>query len=1062
MRFLSLFFGISVSLISFSQSRTISKVKEDFAAGNYAAGLERLNTLTKGTEEQVLSQYFKAYYFGLTANPKFSLDSAYVALSLSEQQYATLAEKEQTGLCEAYGICKSRFPLYKDSLTQVMFSSLVQLKDLAGLQKFCLTYPKASNYAQAVVKVEELRFDQAIAANEITVLESFLKDYPTSKYGSKVKDLLEKLKYEKALKLNSIAAYELFLKEYKDSKFKKDVLDRIELISYNDAKTVHSIAIYKSFLTQFPSSKYRTEIDSIVYVMGYESVLAKNDITSIEDFLKEYPNRQYTQKLTQLLEEKYYTRAKSSPTKEYLEAYCEKFNNPSQRLSELSLLLENLYFTEASTLNTKEQWLLFISKFPNSTQLKEAKIALADLFTIAPYLLASGRMEYRDIQTKTRQYNRDFEFAYPFSDGLAIVQDNGLYGLINDQGKMIINLTFHNLKPFFENKLYIASKRKPETEKYWKGTSAGLFNSEWSTSDISQLNTELSTISSYLIETPQELAAFRNCLGAFITEQYYSFSNYSYGKDGQKFDELKEKALETFNAQDHYIYIFGEGPFYQKFVEDYEAFEGTSRIVYTLKEKTYFLEYREGKICDNGSTDHFIVYENSSVKIIREGYMFTDETSNPGDFYLQATNGTRLTKTPYNNMSEIGSKGEYFLCHQGGEYQPNIGDSWDLVGGKWGVVNKNGQVVLPLIFDELYPVDSFDVHPYFISIINKVWPAEYNDYQETLGNSGLIDLEGKEIVPYADGYNVIEFRSPNTIIVTKNAVLGYYENSIDGEWYPIGGLSGVIDINRKILLPVVYNSIYPINNEKQFIAIKGQKVLPDKEYPGSFKLISTGKYYLMGRNNQSLLATPLDYLSTDLSGCLGCSVTYYEEAYNGKWGIINEKGQTVVPFNYSEINSSYNINAKDVHVVLTGRSYKKENYGGFDIVTEGKKGLIRNGTLMTPISYNEIDFGDHFISAQIGKTTSFFQLNCQPIPLSCEDLLELTIGTESIPFYAYRIGPKWGLANNKFEKLTEPIFWGTINGENNNSPFSYSNGYFLVDQGGLKYYVTRKGQVLKD
>lgn len=1062
MRFLSLFFGISVSLISFSQARTISKVKEDFAAGNYAAGLERLNTLTKAGEEQVLSQYYKAYYFALTANPKFALDSAYVALSLSEQQFAVLAEKEQTGLCEAYGICKARFPLYKDSLTQVLFSSLVQLKDLAGLQKFCLTYPNASTYGQAVVKVEELRFDQALAANEITILEGFLKDYPTSKYGSQVKELLEKLKYEKAVKLNSIAAYELFLKEYKDSKFKKDVLDRIEQISYKDAKTVHSLAIYKSFLTQFPSSKYRTEIDSIVYVMGYESVLAKNDITSIEDFLKEYPSRQYTQKLTQLLEEKYYTRAKSSPTKEYLEAYCQKFDVPSSRYTELSLLLENLYFTEASALNTKEQWLLFISKFPNSTKIKEAKLALADLFTIAPYLLASGRMEFRDLQTKTRQFNRDFEFAYPFAEGLAIVQDNGMYGLINDQGKLLITTSFHQIKPFFENKLYIASKRKPEVEKYWKGSAAGLFNSEWSDSDISLLNAELSTITIYQAQTPQELAAFRNCLGAFITEQYYSFSNYSYSKDEQEYEQLEQKAIETYNAQDHYIYIFGEGPFYQKYVEDYEAYEGSTNIRYELKEKTYFLDYQDGKIIDQGSLDHLLIYENPSVKIFRDGYLVTDETGNPGEFYLQATNGTRLTKTPYNDISAIGSKGEYFLCHQGGEFQQYKGDMWELVGGKWGVINKNGQVVLPLIFDVLNPVDSFDVHPYFVSVINKVWPTELNNYDETLGNSGVIDLEGKELIPYADGYNDIQFNSPNTIVVTKGAVLGYFEDMPEGQMYPLGGLSGVIDINRKVILPITYSCVYPINDEKQFIAIKGQKLLQDKEYKFSYTFISGGKYYLMGRNNQSLLATPLDYIASDLTACIGCSVSSFEQAFNGKWGVINESGQTVVPFTYSEITSSYIADAKDVYVVSMGRSHKKESYGGYEVVSEGKYGLVRNGTLMTPVNYTDVQYHNQFFTMMNGKTASFFQLNCQPIPFSSEDLIELSSSSASLQMFAYRVGPKWGLANSKFEKLTEPTFWGQIDGESNMSPFSYSNGYFLVDQGGLKYYVTKKGQVLKD
>ena len=117
---------------------------------------------------------------------------------------------------------------------------------------------------------------------------------------------------------------------------------------------------------------------------------------------------------------------------------------------------------------------------------------------------------------------------------------------------------------------------------------------------------------------------------------------------------------------------------------------------------------------------------------------------------------------------------------------------------------------------------------------------------------------------------------------------------------------------------------------------------------------------------------------------------------------------------------------------------------------------------MTPVNYTDVQYHNQFFTMMNGKTASFFQLNCQPIPFSCEDLIELSSSSASLQMFAYRVGPKWGLANSKFEKLTEPTFWGQIDGESNMSPFSYSNGYFLVDQGGLKYYVTRKGQVLKD
>ena len=1060
--FLLSFFAIMQAM---AQSRTISKAKEDFAQNQFTEGLERLNSLNKNANEQALQNYFKAYYFCLPNNPSYALDSAYNCVVRSAQLFGTLSEKEQTSLCTEFLICPARFVLLKDSITNEIYTDLARKKDLAGFKKFCAVYPDSKAFNLAQQKVEELSFDQAIASNDLLLLDEFLKTYPQSKYKTQINTQREKLRYNQAIKVNALATYQQYLSDFPNSANKQEVLNRVEMLVYNNAKVAHSVSIYKDFLTQFPSSKYKLEIEGLVYDLRFETVSAQNDIPSIEGFLAEFPNGPRNEVLLQKLADKYYDRAKASPTLANLEAYCTKFSAPSTRYTELHQMLEKLSFDNAVAAQTKEAWLKFLAQFPNSNLIAEARIALADLFTIAPYLKANGRMEYRDLQTNTPQFNKDFDFVMPFENGRAIIQDKGLFGVIDEQGKTLVTAYYDQMESYFNSQLIVGSKLKPELVAYWQKNTDDIYNDEWSQADISSLKNHLSTMTTYDADTPAAQAAYRRYLGALVSRKYYSYADFSYdGDEDEDFQELEEKAAADFNAMDHTLHLYTKGPFVTKKVDVYAIFDtygylfGQTNFTYMLSGKNHIVEYNNGVFIDRGTEDHLTLIETAEVRLIQEGYLETEETYNPGNYYLESKEGVQITKQSYNAMEPLDAQGNYFLCHQGGTYEPFRGMEWQTIGGKWGVINKAGQVVLPLIFDELHAVDSFDIYPYLVSTINKVYPTDYNGYKETLGNVGLINLEGKELIPYADGYNMMEFINPQTIIVTKNAVIGYLANGMTEGSFSLGGTAGVVNLQRKIILPIEYNEIQPINNANQFVVRKGMKLIVSKDYSDEYTQVG-GKYSLVNRSNQYLIPTPIDYLTTSLVGCVGCAVSTFDEAYNGKWGIINELGKAIVPFTYSDAMPSQ---LEGVFTVNTGRTYKKEEYG-FEEATKGKCGLVRNGTLMTPMKYNEIYVYENYIQAELESASDFYQPNCQPVPFKCDAISAISSQVDGkTVLLAYRVGAKWGLLNTNFEKITEPIFWGEIDGERNEHPFTSHNGYIMVDQGGMKFYVTRKGKVLKE
>lgn len=1015
----------------FAQSRTISKVKEDFASAQYTVGLERLQALNKDANEKCIAAFFTASYFCISANPAYNLDSAYRQVGKCEQLFAGLTEKEKSSLCEDFTICQPRFMVIKDSLSAEIFKDLSNKKNLVGLQTFVKNYANEKSVLLAQIRIEELRFEQASNANDLLLLDQFLWDYPQTKYKNQINAQREELRYKQVIQIDALASYQAFLKDFPASKYKKELSDRMEGIEYANAKSVNNLMMYQQFLKQYPASAHKEEINGFIYQLRYTDLQNNLDIASIEAFLTEFPKAKHG--------------------------------------AELQKKLEVLYFEQAKRVNTKMIWQEFIQKFPSSANLNEARSALAAFFTIVPYLNANGRMEFRDLQSNTQQFNVSFDMVYPFENNRAVVVDNGLYGLIDAQGKYVISLFYDDIKTYFNSELVVASKRKSGLQVYWESNSDDIYSDNWSADELMNLKNHLLSVSSYEAASQEELNAFRRYLGSLISKEYYSYSNFSYANDSEKFWELKERAENEFKQHDYYLYVFCKGPFSNKKVEVVNVYEFNDVwtagsisefpvVEYSLNGKDFVMAFVNGAFIEMGTTDHLLTYLTDEISIRRDGWFESEEAYNPGSFYLETKDGKRLTKQDFNEMSPLVGNKDYFLCHQGGAYAPYRGMMWETIGGKYGVINKNGQIILPFIFDQLYPVDSFAQHPYFVATINKVFPTEDNGYTETIGSVGLINLEGKELIPYTDGYNIIDFDAPNCILVTKNAVLGYYAEQPGESMYSLGGLTGVVDINRKVILPLDYNEIWPINHGQQFVVKKGMKLTASKEYPEEYTAIG-GKYSLVNRSNQFLIPTPIDFLTSDLVGCMGCNPTVFGEAYNGKWGVLNAQGKTIIPFTYSEI---YSTSQNGLYEVINGRTYKKSDYG-YEIATEGKSGLNKNGTLMLPIKYDDLYVYESYIMGEIGKSKEYLQTNYQPFSVKLEELQEINGQLDpKKAIVAYRVGAKWGLLSASFQVITEPIFWGEISNEQNRHPFTYEKGFFIVNQGGQKFYVTAKGLVLKE
>lgn len=174
----------------------------------------------------------------------------------------------------------------------------------------------------------------------------------------------------------------------------------------------------------------------------------------------------------------------------------------------------------------------------------------------------------------------------------------------------------------------------------------------------------------------------------------------------------------------------------------------------------------------------------------------------------------------------------------GGEF-PNLPWTYTLVGGKFGCVNKLGQIIIPIIYDEPVTftnkdvaVARIDLNSYFINNFGDIaFDNLYNEVHDFVNDIciiekdnlfGVINCKGDILIPIV--YEGILIKEDDTlwaclnskwgIIDRQNVVLKpFYFDEISTSWDKnIGvfkdGLWGICDSTGCIIIPIKYEIIY--------------------------------------------------------------------------------------------------------------------------------------------------------------------------------------------------------------------------------------------------------------
>ena len=266
-----------------------------------------------------------------------------------------------------------------------------------------------------------------------------------------------------------------------------------------------------------------------------------------------------------------------------------------------------------------------------------------------------------------------------------------------------------------------------------------------------------------------------------------------------------------------------------------------------------------------------------------------------------------------------------------------------ITGGKWGCINKLGEVQIPIIYDSgIY----------------------FNDSNVTIAKLG-------ENILFINKWNEIVFENPYDEVENDNSA---FENGLcivkkDGLW-------GIIDAKGAIKLALCHSEIIRHNT--------------------TFSIKKDEKWGLV--DHQCLPITPIMYDSLHF-----CYHYYIAEICN-HFGLINDKGIVVIPMDYNEIkgenghfilckNKKYGIIDGVYCKEITPIDYDeiKEEYSNFILCKNKKYGIIdgRSCKEIIPIDYDEIkkEEGCYFILCKNKKYGIIDGRSCKEIiPIDYDEI----------------------------------------------------------------------------
>ncbi|MEM9051896.1 MAG: WG repeat-containing protein [Bacteroidota bacterium] len=354
--------------------------------------------------DSAAAAYGLSVIYSRNDNPFTQLDSAHKYINMAESRWSAVEEKNKIEY------------------------------ELLGVDSLSIS-------AQAT-KVDSLFYSEVFQNPTLDLWIAFIENHDDHYYRQQAIDNRNKLLFNEAKSINTAAAYLKFAEKYPDAKEQGQAKKLYETRIFEEITADGSVSSYQSFLLAHPKSPYRPQAEQLIYSLS----TASGTVEDYDSFIKQNPSNPFVEKAWRQI----YAMEVKEINARTIAAFTLNYPNypfMAELKTEFEMAVIRYY-----PVTDGDYWGFIDDKGDVAIQLKfewvedfQDGIAMAGIAEGTTYIDKSGK----EILAER------LDDGFGFSNGFAIVEKEGLYGIINRLGQYVVQPSYDDIGESSEGLFYV-------------------------------------------------------------------------------------------------------------------------------------------------------------------------------------------------------------------------------------------------------------------------------------------------------------------------------------------------------------------------------------------------------------------------------------------------------------------------------------------------------------------------------------------------------------------------------------------------------------------------------
>ena len=399
---------ISVLLIAFwlsTAASTLGRLEKAFEALSVYDYFRAKDFFYRSLKsDSAAAAYGLSVIYSRNDNPFTQLDSADKYIKIAEERWLDLDEKTR-GEYRAFGLDSLVISTQATKVDSLFYSLVLKKPSIDLWMKFIDRHDDVYYRHQAIDHRNKLVFDEVKSINTADAFLNFMETYPDSKEHAQAKKLYTARIFDEITSDGSVDSYQAFLLAHPESPYRPQAEQAIYSLSTQSG----SVEDYSSFIKENPGNPFLDQAWRKIYAMAVREINAK----TIAAFTLSYPNYPFMEELKMEFE--------MAVTRYYPVTDGDYWG----------------FIDEGGNLaiDLKFEW---VEDFQDG-------IAMAGIAEGTTYIDKSGKEIIRE----------RLDDGFAFSNGFAIVEKDGLYGIINRLGQFVLVPSYDDIGENSEGLFYV-------------------------------------------------------------------------------------------------------------------------------------------------------------------------------------------------------------------------------------------------------------------------------------------------------------------------------------------------------------------------------------------------------------------------------------------------------------------------------------------------------------------------------------------------------------------------------------------------------------------------------